>query len=79
MFIRWLLDGFKAIRWSLTLLDGFKAAQLKIITTDKNNTLFNPMKILEGEREISGEFDFRICSVLKKYSENFHGLGKMSG
>ena len=45
---------------SLILLDGFKAAQLKIITTDKNDTLFSSMEILEREREVSGEFSFRI-------------------
>ena len=44
---------------------------------DKNGTFFNPVKMLKGEREVSGEFNFRICSVLEKYTENFHGLGKM--
>ena len=78
MVIRWLLDGFKAIRWLLTLLGGFKASQLKIITTDKNDTLFSSMELLEGEREVSGEFSFRIFSILEKYAENFHGLGKMN-
>ena len=60
------------------ILDGFKVAQLKIITMDKNITFFNPMKMLKGEREVSGEFNFRICSVLERYTENFQGLGKMN-
>ena len=60
------------------ILGSFKAVQLKIITMDKNNTLFNPVKMLKGEREVSGEFNFRICSVFEKYTENFHGLGKMN-
>ena len=60
----------------------FKAAPLKIITMDKNNTLFNPVlkeerKMLKEERKVSDKFNFRICSILKKYTENFHGLGKM--
>ena len=33
------------------ILDGFKAAQLKIITTDKNKTLFKTVKIMTGETE----------------------------
>ena len=32
-------------------LDGFKAAQLKIITMNKNDTLFNSVKILKEERK----------------------------
>ena len=30
------------------VLDGLKASQLKIITIDKNGTLFNPVKMLKG-------------------------------
>ena len=45
---------------------------------DKNDTLHNPMKLLEGERKFSGEFNFRICSILEKYTENFHELVKMN-
>ena len=56
------------------VLDGLKASQLKIITIDKNGTLFNPVKMLKGLSEVSGEF--RICLILEKYTENFHGLGK---
>ena len=33
------------------ILDGFKAAQLKIITTDKNKTLFKAVKMMTGETE----------------------------
>ena len=55
----------------------FKAAPLKIITMDKNNTLFNPVKMLREERTVSDKFNFRIRSILKKCTENFHGLGKM--
>ena len=55
----------------------FKAAPLKIIAMDKNNTLFNPVKTLKEERKVYDKFNFRICSILKKYTENFHGLGKM--
>ena len=60
------------------ILDDFKAAELKIFTMDKDGTLFNPVKMLKGEREVSGEFNFRICSILEKYTENFHGLGKVN-
>ena len=35
------------------------------------------MEILKAEREVSGEFSFRICLILEKYTENFCGLGKM--
>ena len=59
-------------------LDDFKAAELKIITMGKDGTLFNPVKMLKREREVSGEFNFRICSILEKYTENFHGLGKVN-
>ena len=55
----------------------FKAAPLKIITMDKNNTLFNPVKMLIEERKVSDKFNFRIRSILKKCTGNFHGLGKM--
>ena len=34
------------------------------------------MEILKGEREVSGEFSFRICLILEKHTENFCGLGK---
>ena len=44
---------------------------------DKNNTLFNPVKMLIEERKVSDKFNFRIRSILKKCTENFHGLGKM--
>ena len=44
---------------------------------DKNNTLFNPVKMLKGEREVSREFDFRIYSFRKKYTASFQGLAKM--
>ena len=60
------------------ILDGFETAQLKIITMDKNDTLRNPMKLLEGEREFSGEFNFRIWSILEKYTEKFHGLREIN-
>ena len=36
--------------------------------------LFNPVKILNGERKVSGELNSRICSIPKKDTENFHGL-----
>ena len=61
-----------------SVLDSIKTAQLKIITTDKNDTLFNPVKMVKGEREVSGEFNFRICSILEKFTANFHGLEKMN-
>ena len=34
--------------------------------------------MLKGEREVSGKFNFRICSILEKFTENFHGLGKVN-
>ena len=34
---------------------------------DKNDTLFNPVNMLKGEKELSCEINFRIWSVLKKY------------
>ena len=45
---------------------------------DKNDISFNPVKMLQGDREVSGEFNFRICSNLEKYTRNFHGLEKMN-
>ena len=45
---------------------------------DKNDTLSKPVKMLKEKREVSGEFIFRISSILEKYTENFHGLGKMN-
>ena len=45
---------------------------------DKNDTLHNPMKLLEGERKFSSEFNFRICSILEKYTENFHELREIN-
>ena len=45
---------------------------------DKNDTLSKPVKMLKEKREVSGEFILRISSILEKYTENFHGLGKMN-
>ena len=36
--------------------------------------LFNPVKILNGERKVSGELNSRIYSIPKNNTENFHGL-----
>ena len=44
----------------------------------KNDTLFNPVKMLKEEREVFDEFNFRISPHLEKYTENFHGLRKMN-
>ena len=40
------------------IIDGFKVTQLQIITKDKYDTLFNPVKMLKQERELCGEFNF---------------------
>ena len=40
---------------------------------DKNDTLFNPVKMLKGEREVFGKFNFRICSVLESILKTFMG------
>ena len=69
-----LIEFFVLPGSSQPILDDFRAAQL---TMDRSNTLVNPVKMLQGEREVSGEFNFRICSILEKYTANFHGLGKM--
>ena len=34
--------------------------------------------MLKGESNGSGEFNFRTCFILKKFTANFHGLRKMS-
>ena len=44
---------------------------------DKNKTILKSVKLLKKEREVFGEFNFRICSILEKYIENFHELRKM--
>lgn len=41
---------------------------------DKSKTLLKPRKMVKGE--VFGEFNFTICSILKKYTENFNGLRK---
>ena len=55
----------------------FKAAQLKTVAMDKNKTTLKSVKMLKGEREFFGDFNFRIRSILEKYTGNFHELRKM--
>ena len=59
------------------ILDGDKAKELKIISIDKDETLFNPINMIDSERKNSGELTSKICDILQYYPENFQGLGKL--
>ena len=59
------------------ILDGDKAKELKIISIDKDETLFNPINMIDNERKNSGELTYKICDILQYYPENFQGLGKL--
>ena len=59
------------------ILGSDKATELKIITMDKDEALFNLINMIDQERKHSGELNSKIINVLHSYSENFQGLGKM--
>ena len=60
-----------------SILDGNKAAQLQIISIDKEDTsVFNPVKMSDTD-DLNSELAFEVASFVQQYRNNFKGLGKM--